>query len=48
MWDTINNSDFDGVDEGLIPGILEVAPTIGIRALDVSVEQSLGRFEELG
>ena len=46
-WDTVNNNDFGGIDEGLIPGILEVAPTIGIRALDVSVATSLARFEEL-
>ncbi|MGC4106775.1 MAG: ABC transporter substrate-binding protein [Thermomicrobiales bacterium] len=46
-WDTENNNDFGGIDEGLIPGILEVAPTVGIRALDVSVATSLARFEEL-
>ena len=46
-WDTINNNDFGGVDEGLIPGILDIAPTVGIRALDVPVDTSLGRFEEL-
>lgn len=46
-WDTINNNDFGGIDEGQIPGILEVAPTIGIRALEVSVATSLARFEEL-
>lgn len=46
-WDTENNNDFGGIDEGLIPGILDVAPTIGIRALDVSVAVSLARFEEL-
>ncbi|MGC4189866.1 MAG: ABC transporter substrate-binding protein [Thermomicrobiales bacterium] len=46
-WDTENNNDFGGIDEGLIPGILEVAPTVGIRALDVSLATSLARFEEL-
>lgn len=46
-WDTVNNNDFGGIDEGLIPGILNVAPTIGIRALDVSLATSLARFEEL-
>lgn len=46
-WDTENNNDFGGIDEGLIPGILDVAPTIGIRALDVSLSLSLARFEEL-
>jgi len=46
-WDTVTNNDFGGVDENELPGLLQIAPTIGIRALELSLVDQIDRFEEL-
>ena len=46
-WDADNPNDFGGLDETSMPGFTDIAPTLGILAVVVPVEQSLARFEEL-
>lgn len=46
-WDIVTKNDFGAIDESTLPGFTDIAPTLCILAVDVPVNQSIERFNEL-
>ncbi|MGH2548721.1 MAG: ABC transporter substrate-binding protein [Thermomicrobiales bacterium] len=46
-WDTTTKNDFGGVDESRWAGFTDIAPSVCILAVEVSIAASIERFDEL-